>query len=103
MALSVSLALFAGMLAGLWFRIFIFTPVIALALVGVIGAGRARADDAWSIGLTAIGVTIALPIGYLIGSGLRVYWITRKAAGLAQSPPQLAPTGRRRFSPSPTK
>jgi hypothetical protein len=82
MAVSLIVAFFAGVLLGHWFKILILIPVIAITLVVLIGAGIARGDDAWSIGLTVVGVTIALEIGYLIGTGVRTYMIGRKAAGL---------------------
>ena len=84
MTVFLILALSAGLLLGYRFKILILVPVIAVALFGLIGAGLARADDAWSICLMAVAVTIALEIGYLVGSGVYAYGIGRRAAALEQ-------------------
>jgi len=85
MAVSIILALSVGVVLGYLFKVFILIPVIPVVLIGAIGASLARADNAWSIALTAVGVTIALEVGYLIGSGVRAYRVARKTAQLAHS------------------
>jgi hypothetical protein len=85
MAISIILALSVGVVLGYLFKVFILIPIIAVVVVAAIGAGLARAEDAWSIALTAIGITIVLAIGYLIGSGVRAHMVARKATQLAES------------------
>jgi hypothetical protein len=95
MIVSIVLTLLAGVLLGQWFKVFILLPVIAVALIGAIGGGIAGGGDAWSIGLTAICVTIALQMGYLIGSAGRGYRISPKTTDLAHNwahhAPQVGP------------
>jgi hypothetical protein len=65
-AVLAILSFLAGMLLGQHLRVFALVPAICIALVGVISVGLARADDGWTIILTAICVTIALQAGYLV-------------------------------------
>ena len=85
MAIFIILALSVGVVFGYLFKVFVLIPVIAVVFVAAIGAGLVRADDAWSIALIAVGVTIALEIGYLIGSGVRAHVVGRK-----EKPSQIA-------------
>ena len=85
MAIFIILALSVGVVFGYLFKVFVLIPVIAVVFVAAIGAGLVRADDAWSIALIAVGVTIALEIGYLIGGGVRAYVVARK-----EKPSQIA-------------
>jgi hypothetical protein len=81
-------ALLIGIMLGQRFRVLILLPAISFALIVAIGASVVRADNGWSIVLTAVAVTIALQIGYLIGSRLRSFI----AAGSAVYP-YRGPTG----------
>ena len=60
-----------GAVLGQRFKVFVLLPATSLALICTIAAGVARAQDVWSIAIAAAGVTIALQIGYLIGTGIR--------------------------------
>jgi predicted Na+-dependent transporter len=60
-----------GAVLGQRFKVFVLVPATSLALICTIAAGIARAQHIWSIAMAAVGVTIALQIGYLIGTGIR--------------------------------
>jgi multisubunit Na+/H+ antiporter MnhG subunit len=60
-----------GAALGQRFKVFVLLPATSLVLICTIAAGIARAPDVWSIAVAAVCVTIALQIGYLIGTGIR--------------------------------
>jgi hypothetical protein len=77
---SLIISFLVGMVLGQRFKVLILLPAIALALITVLSGGIARAEPAWSIFLMAVGVTIAIQLGYLIGTGVRAIIIGARAA-----------------------
>jgi len=71
MMIALILSLTAGMVLGQRFKVLILLPATGLAIIAATGAGMAHGDHGWSIVLLAIAVTVALQIGYLIGTGIR--------------------------------
>jgi hypothetical protein len=94
MIFEIFSALFVGVLLGHRFKVLVLIPVIVVALIAAIALGFFRADSAWSIGVAAAGVTFALQIGYLIGSGIYAYRMIQKGAGLTRSQDHHVPTCR---------
>jgi hypothetical protein len=56
------------MVLGQRFNVLILVPAIA---VGAVGIGLAPGEQAWSIVVLAVGATVALQLGYLVGTGVR--------------------------------
>ena len=81
MAIYFILAISAGLLLGSRFNVLILMPAIAGAVAAVAGVGIARAEDPWFVGFAALGVALALQIGYLLGSSIPyAHQVTRKLA-----------------------
>ena len=87
------LSLLAGIVLGQRFRILILTPAILLTLLLTTGAGIARADSAWIIGLSAVMASACLQIGYLAGTGIRCLLVAR-ARGSSTAIGSSMPAGR---------
>jgi hypothetical protein len=66
----VAVAILAGIAIGLRFKILIIAIATSFATTFVIIFGIMRADDFWSIFLTAITVMIAIQLGYLGGTAI---------------------------------
>ena len=58
------------MVLGQRFKVLILLPAIGLAIIAATGAGIAHGDHLGSIVLSVIAVTVALQIGYLIGTAV---------------------------------
>src|ERR1700674_5438108 len=71
MMTSLIISSLAGMVLGQRFKVLILLPAVGVAVIAATGAGIARGDQFWSIVLLAIAVTVALQMGYLIGTGIR--------------------------------
>jgi hypothetical protein len=78
--ISLIVSFLVGMVLGQRFKVLILLPAIALALIAVVGGGIARAEQVWSIALIAVGVIVALQIGYLIGTGIRALIVGARAS-----------------------
>jgi hypothetical protein len=93
--LPAILTLLGGMALGQRFKLLVLAPAILLTLVLAVGAGVARADTPWRIGLTAAGLITSLQIGYLLGLGIRHVLIRARAKRMrAASFVSSLPTGR---------
>jgi hypothetical protein len=68
------------MVLGQRFKVLILLPAIAVATIAAVGIGLAPGDQAWSIVVLAVGVTVALQIGYLVGTGVRSLIIAGRAS-----------------------
>jgi hypothetical protein len=94
MLMFAILSLLLGLVLGQRFKVLILIPVIIITLVFAVVAGLARADKAWTVGLTAAVAIAGLQIGYLLGVGVRYAVLLvrahrRRAAGPTRSsPPQ---------------
>jgi hypothetical protein len=73
MMISLILSVTAGMVLGQRFKVLILLPASGLAIIAATAAGIARGDHAWSITLLAVAVTVALQIGYLVGTGIQSF------------------------------
>ncbi len=67
----MTLLFICGLLAGIGlsqrFTVLVLLPATAVAVLAVIAAGLARADEIWSIALSAAGITAFLQVGFLTG------------------------------------
>ncbi len=82
MTLLVIVSLLAGMALSQRYKVLILLPAIGVAIVVAVAIGVARADQAWSIILSAVSMTASLQVGYLLGIGLRLLVDAETAAGL---------------------
>jgi hypothetical protein len=82
MMTSLIISLLAGMVLGQRFKVLILLPAIGFAVIVAIGAGIAQGDHFWSIVLLAVAVTVALQIGYLLGTGIRSFIVAGRASRL---------------------
>jgi hypothetical protein len=80
MMISLILSFTAGMVLGQRFKVLILLPAIGVAIIAATGAGIARGDHAWSIVLLVVAVTVALQIGYLIGTGVQSFLLATRAS-----------------------
>jgi hypothetical protein len=76
-----------GLLVGTFlaqrFKVLVLAPVILLfAVILAFGAGIARADAGWTVGLTAAVTIVGLQIGYLLGIGIRHLIVAARASRL---------------------
>ena len=65
-------SLFAGMLLGQRFKLLVLVPALAFGLVATVTIGLARDAGLPSIALTSMGMVVALQVGYLLGSAIRL-------------------------------
>jgi hypothetical protein len=79
MLLSALISLLIGTVLARRFRVLILAPAFVVTLLLAIGAGLARSDEAWSIGLTALVVIGGLQVGYLLGIGMRHVMVLARA------------------------
>jgi hypothetical protein len=76
------ISLLVGMFLGQRFKVLVLAPVILLTLILAIGAGIARVDAVWALGLTAAVTIVGLQIGYLLGIGIRHLIVVARAIRL---------------------
>jgi hypothetical protein len=93
MLMLAILSLLLGLVLGQRFRVLVLIPVIIITLLFAVVAGLARADKAWTVGLTTAVATAGLQIGYLLGIGVRLAVLLvrrhrRRAAGPTRASPQ---------------
>jgi hypothetical protein len=66
------ISLLVGTFLAQRFKVLVLAPVILLfTVILAFGAGIARADAGWTVGLTATMTIVGLQIGYLLGIGIR--------------------------------
>ena len=91
MMVFLIIAIIAGMLLGLRFKVFVLVPAVVIASVAVIITGHGLKI----IALTMLATTALLQIGYIFGCVVRVY----AAASLpARTTPRYRLSTRHKFS-----
>jgi hypothetical protein len=77
------ISLLVGTFLAQRFKVLVLAPVILLfTVILAFGAGIARADAGWTVGLTATMTIVGLQIGYLLGIGIRHLIVVARASRL---------------------
>jgi len=82
----VIITLLAGIVLGQRFKILILLPGITVVVIAALAIGIARAEHFGSIALMAVSAAATLQVGYLIGTAIRAFLVSARAARIYRGP-----------------